>query len=251
MPILLYLPKNKGGPYSDSTLTVSGVTKVVLGDKVNEPYLPTTWDGRLIFCTHGARQKPVVLTEDSRWLTATEFVQKYKAHFQYLKAQVKRIDLFICHTGYSGFAEAFAEQMRLLLDVEHVVINAPTAQFTIQENAKNWRVGVGVGQAVPYMIGLYRLFLLGKFDRYGSPFSTMAWGGYPKPRPGFSLKRVWTALSGNAASRPAHHTCQWFGFGFKQFSIFPTARSQKPPPALAIDLLNPGADVLPKLTPLG
>jgi len=243
MPILLYLPRSQGGPFKDATLAVSGLTKVVLSDRVTEPYIPTVFDGRLILCTHGSRQKPLVLVDRGRWITAAEFVQKYSAHFQYLKAHLTRIDLFMCHAGQSGFGEAFAEQMRHLLEGDHVTIAAPTAQFTILENEKKWRVGVG--NALPYIIGLSRLFLLGKFDRYDNPFCTMAWAGYPRPRPGFTSTRVWTALGGDPVNRPAYQACQWSAFGFRQFSVTPTARDQKRPPVSALGAperpLTPGS----------
>lgn len=211
---------------------MSGLTKVVLSDRVNEPYIPAVFDGRLILCTHGRRQKPLVLVERGQWITAAEFVQKYSAHFQYLKAHLTRIDLFMCHSGHSGFGEAFAEQMRHLVQGDRVTVSAPTAQFTILENEKKWRIGVG--SSLPYIIGLSRLFLLGSFDRYNNPFSTMAWAGYPRPRPGHSATNVWTALGGDPVNRPVYQACQWSAFGFKKFAVTPTARDQKLPPVSEI-----------------
>jgi hypothetical protein len=217
MPILLYVPKSHGGPFRDSTFNMPGVTRVVLTEKIREPYIPAVFDGRLILCTHGRRERPVILTEGDRWLTAIEFIERYNAHFQYLKPHLKRIDLFVCHTGFSGFAAAFADQLKYLMPAGPFVVNAPTAQFTIEESRQKWRIGMG--QILPYVIGLTGLFTLGKFDRYSSEFCNMAWAGYPKVRRSPALKPDWTALSKSKASRSANLGSAWFGFGFKQFSL--------------------------------
>lgn len=217
MPILLYVPKEKGGPYKDSTFSLPGVTKVILTEKIRQPYIPAVFDGRLIVCTHGLRDRPVVLTEGGKWLTASEFLQRYRPHFEYLKNHLKRVDLFICHTGYSGFGATFADQLSRLVPAGPFVVNAPTAQFTIEERRQKWRIGMG--HVLPYVMGLSGLFTLGNFDRYGSQFCNMAWAGYPKVRRGPTMKADWTALSKTKASRSANLGSAWFGFGFKQFSI--------------------------------
>lgn len=227
MPILLYFPREKGGPYRDSTLSVPGVTRIMLTEKVNEPYLPAVFDGRLILCSHGSRNRPLIMGDAGRWINAYEFVHKYKAHFEYLKAHVKRIDLFMCHTGHSGFGHSFTELMRHIIEGDSIHVNAPTAQLTIDENEKKWRVGVGA--VLPYVIGLSRLFFLGEFDRYSNPFNNMMWAGYPKPRAGASLNRVWTALSGSLAHRNRASIGELFGFGFKHYTARPMTQSENHP----------------------
>lgn len=220
MPILLYLPKTRGGAFMDVTLTMSGLTKVALTEKIAQPYIPPVFDGRLILCTHGLREKPVVLDDPGRWITARELVQKYHAHFQYLAPHIKRIDLFICHSGYSGFAQDFSIELESMIPGSPVSMNAPTAQFTVYENMRKWRIGWG--DVLPYVVGLSRLFVQGDFSLYRSPYCNMAWAGYPKLRRRPAFSSVYTALSRKwPPNRSTYREGQWFGFGFKEFSIAP------------------------------
>jgi len=208
MPVLLYVPKSKNGPFRDTIIKTQRVTRVEMAP-VRRNHYGSAFDGRLIILTHGQRRTPTVTADDGTRIDAKTFVRRYRAHFDYLARcgkggkGITRIDLFSCHTGHSGFAQALLRELLAERLVKgELTIKAPTAQLTIDESRRLWSIGVGSCiRKSKDLRGLFDRGLMAPFNHGQSHWAATIGGKWKAVHPGIDPLRKVNGLADRLAAK--------------------------------------------------